>query len=406
MKREKRFQFGPGAMVTAAFIGPGTITTCSLAGANFGYTLLWALLFSTLATIVLQEMSARLGIVSGLGLGEALRRYFCHPLQRVFVFLLVIGAILIGNAAFQTGNILGAALGLNALSGKQEGLTIYILLVAGFAFWLLFRGNYWLIEKVLIGLVLMMSGSFLCTALLVAPDIRLILKGSFWPTLPFRSLLTVTGLIGTTVVPYNLFLHSSAVIKKWHGPENLPAARLDIILAVIVGGLISMSIVITSAAAFAGSDQVLKSGADLARQLEPLLGKMSRIFIGIGLFAAGISSAVTAPLAAAFAIGGIFGWKGELRSWRFRLVWMRVLLAGLFFALSGLNPLETILFAQAMNGTLLPLIAFFLLKVMNSKELMGAYRNHFWLNLFALPIIFITLLISLRTLGKVFKILP
>ena len=109
------FRPGPGALVTAAFIGPGTITTCSLAGAQFGYALLWGLTFSVVATIILQEMSARLGIITRHGLGEALRTHFSTPASRIITAILVVSAITIGNAAFQTGNILGASIGLQSL---------------------------------------------------------------------------------------------------------------------------------------------------------------------------------------------------------------------------------------------------------------------------------------------------
>ncbi|MRR21224.1 divalent metal cation transporter, partial [bacterium] len=114
------FRIGPGALVTAAFIGPGTITTCSLAGAGFGYALLWGMVFSVLATIILQEMAARLGIISRNGLGEALRVHFSRPLPRIITAVLVISAITIGNAAFQTGNLLGASIGLETLFGSEK----------------------------------------------------------------------------------------------------------------------------------------------------------------------------------------------------------------------------------------------------------------------------------------------
>ena len=116
---------GPGIVVAAAFIGPGTVTTATIAGAGFGYTLLWAILFSILATIVLQEMSARLGIVSQLGVGQAIRQKLQSPILKWFAFILVIGAILIGNAAYEAGNITGDVLGF-----EQHSLTLGILVQA------------------------------------------------------------------------------------------------------------------------------------------------------------------------------------------------------------------------------------------------------------------------------------
>ena len=392
-RKRTRFKIGPGALVTAAFIGPGTITTCTLAGAGFGYALLWGMVFSVAATIILQEMAARLGIISKNGLGEALRAHFSKPAARVFTAILVISAITLGNAAFQTGNLLGASMGLEALFSSAApaagvpgdsasiftngtlSLRFWVAINATAAFLLLLAGSYKLLERVLIALVILMSLTFLTTAVIVAPQVPALLKGMFIPSIPAGSVITLVGLIGTTVVPYNLFLHASAVQERWHSPSDLPEARLDISVAMILGGLISMAIIVTASASFFGTGTEITSGADLARQLEPLAGKWAKYVTSIGLFAAGISSAITAPMAAAYATAGIMGWKRDLRSWRFRIVWMFILLAGVLFAMLGFKPVEAILFAQVANGILLPVIAVYLLVVMNSRKIMGENVN-------------------------------
>jgi manganese transport protein len=199
-------------------------------------------------------------------------------------------------------------------------------------------------------------------------------------------------------VPYNLFLHASAVQEKWEKPDDLRDARTDISVSVILGGFISMAIVITSSVAFFGTGKAISSGADLASQLEPLLGEWSDYFIGTGLFAAGISSAITAPLAAGYATAGILGWKNDIRSWRFRLVWIVILLIGVIFALIGFKPVEVILFAQAANGILLPLIALFLLMVMNNKGIMGDNSNKMVSNILGLLVVIVSLGLGLRTI--------
>lgn len=399
-------KFGPGAMVTAAFIGPGTITTCSLAGAGFGYSLLWGLVFSVVATLVLQEMSARLGIVTRLGLGEALRTQFVRPLSRIITVILVLSAITVGNAAFETGNLLGASLGLQSLAGSERTpVTLYTLTAGIIAFILLFIGSYKLIERVLIGLVVLMSLTFLTTAVIIAPDLPGILKGMFVPSIPRGSILTVVGLIGTTVVPYNLFLHASAVQEKWNDPADLPSARTDISVSVILGGIISMAIVVTSSVAFFGKGTTIGSGSDLAIQIEPLLGSWSKYFIGAGLFAAGISSAITAPLAAGYATTGILGWKREIKSPRFRMVWMIILLAGVAFSVVGFKPLEAILFAQAANGILLPVIAIYLLWLMNSRKIMGDNTNSKVSNIIGIFVLIVATGLGIRSLLHVFGII-
>ncbi len=405
MKKPLRFKFGPGALVTAAFIGPGTITTCSLAGAKFGYALLWGLVFSIIATIVLQEMSARLGIVTRQGLGEALRKHFSNPVVKVVTAILVISAIALGNAAFETGNLLGASLGMQSLTMESGfNISFWSIIIGVVTFIILYLGSYKLIERVLIGLVILMSLTFLTTALVISPPWADILKGMFVPTIPSGSLLALVGLIGTTVVPYNLFLHASAVQERWKNAEDLPEARLDISVSVILGGLISIAIIITSAVAFFGTDFILKNGSDLGVQLEPVLGSWAKYFIGAGLFAAGISSSITAPLAAAYATSGILGWKKDLKSWKFRAVWILILLTGVTFSVIGFKPIEAIIFAQAANGILLPVIAIYLLWVVNSKKVMGTNTNSLLSNAIGILVVLVALGLGLRSLFHVFGI--
>ena len=406
MRKGFKFKFGPGALVTAAFIGPGTITTCSLAGANFGYALLWGMVFSIIATIVLQEMSARLGIITQSGLGEALRNHFSGRWVRVVTILLVISAIVIGNAAFETGNLLGAALGMDSIFNKLGfDIKVWVVIIGIFSFVLLYVGSYKLIERVLIGLVILMSLAFITTAIVISPVISQVLKGMFIPTFPEGSLIALVGLIGTTVVPYNLFLHASAVRQRWKKPEDLNEARVDISVSVILGGFISIAIIITSAVAFFGTSATIKSGSDLGIQLEPLLGGWARYFMGAGLFAAGISSAITAPLAAAYAASGILGWEMSLKSAKFRAVWIFILLTGVIFASCGFKPIEAILFAQAANGILVPVIALYLLWVVNSKKVMGGNRNGILSNIAGVIVVIIALGIGIRSLLQVFGII-
>jgi manganese transport protein len=405
-KKRRVFKFGPGALVTAAFIGPGTITTCSIAGADFGYALLWGMVFSTIATIVLQEMSARLGIITRNGLGEALRKQFNSPVSKAFTTLLVISAITIGNAAFETGNVIGASLGLQSLSGSSdESIRIWAPLIGIVSFLLLFIGSYKLIEKVLIMLVILMSLTFLTTAIIISPQLSEVLKGMFIPSLPEGSVFALVGLIGTTVVPYNLFLHASAVQERWKNSDDIPEARLDITVSVILGGLISIAIVITSAVAFFGTNNSIINASDLGVQLEPLLGNWAKYCIGLGLFAAGISSAITAPLAAAYATSGILGWKKDLKSLRFRAIWIFILMVGVILSVIGLKPIEAIVFAQAANGILLPIIAIYLLWVMNSKRVMGTSTNTILSNVLGLIVVLVAMGLGLRSLLQVFGII-
>jgi NRAMP (natural resistance-associated macrophage protein)-like metal ion transporter len=401
---------GPAILITSAFIGPGTVTVCSLAGYSFAYALLWGLVFSVFATIVLQEMAARLGLITQQGLGEALRGQINHPVWRLLSLTLVFSAIIIGNGAYEAGNISGAVLGMDTAFGNLKvhllggTFNLWGLIIGLIAMALLFSGSYKLIEKTLIGLVLIMSVVFLVTALMVGPDWWAIVKGMFVPSVPSAppgAWLMVIGLIGTTVVPYNLFLHASSVSEKWKSPDDLPAARFDTVAAVVLGGIISMAIVMTSAATALQSGQSVHNAADLAVQLEPLLGNWAKYFMAGGLFAAGISSAITAPLAASYVAAGIFGFKPDLKERKFKWVGGAILFIGILFSLLGFKPIHVIKFAQVANGILLPFIAIFLVWMVNKSSLLGTYKNNLRQNIFAGIIILITLFLSGKSILSV-----
>lgn len=395
---------GPGLLVTAAFVGPGTVVTASMAGANFGYSLLWALVFSVLATLILQEMTARLALVTGQGLGENIADASQHPLLKWLAICLVSAAIVIGNGAYQGGNISGAVLGINAIVSEGIPSFIWPVSIGLIAFTLLLSGNYRMIEKAMILLVALMSLAFIATFILSNANMSQLFSGLLVPNLPDGASLTVIALIGTTVVPYNLFLHASSVCKKWHSPEQLPQANKDLLIAIPLGGLISIAIASTAASAFFNQQLTLNSAADLAPALQPLFGDMASLFIALGLFTAGISSAITAPLAAAYALTGILKQEARLDSKLFRGIWLMILLLGVVIASSGYKPVSVIWFAQVANGLLLPLLTLFLLWLMNSQKL-GEYRNNTLQNLLAVLVLCVTLLLSAKSLSAAFGVL-
>ncbi len=394
---------GPGLMITAAFIGPGTITTCTLAGSDFGYTLLWVLVFASLATFILLEMSGRLAVAGGIGLGEALDQQLPGRFTRFAGILVVICAVGAGNAAYQTGNFLGASLGLAALTGTDVHQWPVILGIISFL--LLWLGSYKTLEGVLCGFVALMSLCFVLTAVVAGSEIVSFLEGMFIPRLSEDSLYVALGLMGTTIIPYNLFLYSSIIREKWNEKGDLRAARFNLFIAVLVGGGISMAIIATSSAAFFQTGAGITSAADLAIQLEPLLGSWAKGAIAIGLFGAGMSSAITAPLATAYAVSGILRWKAGFKERRFRLVWMAVLLSGCLLASIGLQPLVAILFAQVANGILLPFVAIFLLWVANSRQLLGENVNSWKANLAGSLVIVTTLILGIWAIARAFTLL-
>ena len=400
---QKLKNVGPGALVAAGFVGPGTVTTCTVSGASYGYTMLWALLFATVATIIFQEMAARIGIVTQEGLGENIRDRISHPVLKWIAIVIVIIAIFIGNTAYETGNITGGILGIQAVADVPM---IPIVIVLGIlAFVAMWAGSYKLVEKILTGIVIFMGLVFLITAFASPVDWGAVVAGLFTPTLPegqagAKGILTAVGLIGTTIVPYNLFLHASGAAERFKDPEQVSDARFDCVLSIGLGGIISMAILICAAANMHAAGITVTNGKDMAIALQPLLGNWATVLIGIGLLAAGFSSAITAPLSAAYAVNGVLGWGKTLKDLQFKVVWMIVLVAGCLMAVVlGKSPTELILVAQAANAILLPIMAFFVMYVANGKSL-GKWRNHAFANICGVIFVGITLFMCWRNMSS------
>ena len=369
--KEKFKVIGPGAIITASFIGPGTVTTATRAGASFGYAILWAVLFSVIATIVLQEMTARLGIITRQGLGEAVREQFANPILKYSAMWLVMIAVSVGCAAYIAGDLLGTSLGISTLTGISPNILGPI--VGTIILFLGISGSYKLIERVMIILIVVMSLTFITTMIVAKPNIGAIFQGALIPTIPSGSIIMVIALIGTTVVPYNLFLHSTMVQERWTKTTNLKDARIDTIVSICIGGLITAAILITAGTLINGLE--VTSAADLSIQLEPIFGQWAKAFMAIGLFAAGFSSALASPLGAAVTVSSVLKWEKGMRDKRFKLVFLTIIIIGIVFSGLGFNPLDVLLFAQALNGILLPVIAITLLVIMNNKKRLGQYAN-------------------------------
>ena len=231
---------GPGILIAAAFIGPGTVTLCTIAGASFGYSLIWAIILSIFSTIVLQEMSLRIGLITKMNLAEVVRINIKSKLINRLFLVLIISSILIGNAAYEAGNITGASLGISAILNLQS-INYIPIFIGSIAFIILYQGDYKILERILILLVLIMSSSFFIAAIMTKPNISSLIDGIISPELNSSNLMIVLGLIGTTVVPYNLFLHSSLVSEKWSSLDKLKVARLESFFSILIGCLLYTS---------------------------------------------------------------------------------------------------------------------------------------------------------------------
>ena len=392
---------GPGVMVAAAFVGPGTVTTASVAGASSGVSLLWAVAISVLATIVLQELSIRSALSTNQDLAPLIRQFGHDRGWGVPIALLILCSVGLGNAAYQSGNLAGAAMGL---SGATPVRFIHAVLVTGsFAAGLILVDRYRLLERAMLILVGLMTCLLTGLAVACLPELMTAHRQVVSSVHAFDATV-VLALIGTTVVPYNLFLHATAVRHRWSGialADALRKARMESAGAIVVGGVVTAAIMIVATVVIAGDTsrpalEALQVGID---QRFPDIGRWA---MGAGLFAAGLTSAIAAPVAAGWAVCGVMGWNTSSGSKAFKGVALMVLAVGMLFAIFAARPVALIVLAQATNAVLLPLVALVLLAIVNSPLIPHDYRNGWPQNLIVTGVIGVVLLLAATKLLSLF----
>ena len=373
------------SIISAAFIGPGTVTTAVSAGSSFKLDLLWAVTFATLACIVLQEVAARITIASGMNVGQTLTVKFGRR-NGNYLKWLIGGSVIAGCAAYEAGNILGAVAGLNLITGLN--ITLLTIIVTLVSFVLLWRGSPGWISNLMMTLVAIMGISFLLVALTQDLGFFEVITASVIPVIPSNGGLLLLGLVGTTVVPYNIFLGSG--ISKG---QTIPMMRVGLTISIAVGGLITAFILIAGTAI---SD--FSSFSNLYHDFEVKVGKGAAVGLALGLFAAGFSSAITAPYASAIISRTVFDTKEENKV---RAVWFAVLMTGFLIGISGVRPIPVILIVQALNGLILPLLVIFLILVANdSRFVRGEFRHSNIYNALLLVVLGAVTLISLNNVDK------
>ena len=378
------------SVIAAAFIGPGTVTTAARAGSDFRFALAWALLFSVFACLVLQEASGRMTVLTGKELGEAIRGRFSGSRWGRSVPVLAAIGIILGCAAFEAGNLLGGVAGLRLIADASPATLTLIAGVA--AAMLLATGNTRWIARIAGALVAVMGLAFLVTAVRLGPDLGELFRGLLVPRIPVGGTVFVLGLVGTTVVPYNLFL-GSALARD----SKIEEMRWGLAVAIIGGGIISLGVLVVGSALGGGLEY-----ERLATVLGDRLGRGAGASLAIGLFAAGFTSAVTAPLAAALTARSLLGEKDDPKwkenSLRYRAVWLGVLVTGMAFGIADVRPIPVIILAQAFNGLLLPLVAVFLWIAMNDRDLLGEGVNSLLQNLVMGLVVLVCIGLGLRGL--------
>jgi Mn2+/Fe2+ NRAMP family transporter len=384
------------SVISAAFIGPGTITTALKAGSNNQLDLIWAVLFSILACIILQESVSRITITSGLTLGEAIQQKYGKTGILNFNKLLTL-AVIFGCIAYQAGNITGAVRGVQlALNGPKTGIVLSIFF---FAFSLMWIERIKLITGILSIMVSIMALLFLFLSLKTDYTLSDLSLSFIQPRIPDSSSLLIIGLIGTTIVPYNLFMGSGLSRNK-----DLKSTRFGLISAILLGGLITILIVITGTIIQGGF-----SFDTISSTIESKTGTWGKYAFAIGLFAAGFTSSVTAPFAAAITARTLIP-NSNIKQQKsiYRLTWIIVLSIGTFFSFLDYHPVLVIILAQAINGLILPFVGISIFFVINDKQIIkGNNRNSLVANIILLLIVGIVIFLGifhLLTVGfNIFK---
>jgi manganese transport protein len=371
-------------IIAAAFIGPGTVTTAARAGATYGFDLVWAVLLSIIACIVLQEASARVSIVTGKPLaqvmGEELGRW---------IMILVALAVGIGCLAYEAGNVTGAASGISLLDDKLS-MPLIVIIISILAALLLWFGTIQFIARWLGFIVLIMGICFMIAAVVIFQSPELFLKGLMIPSIPDGGTLTVVGLVGTTIVPYALFL-GSGIAKG----RQVPEMRTGTMISVGIGGLITLAILVTGTAVVGDFSFI-----NLAEALRSTNGDFFAFAFALGLFAAGFTSAVTAPTAFGIVVESVWPEVSEnLIKW----IRLSIVAFGAAVALSDLKPVSIIVAAQALNGMLLPLTAITLAIVMMKPSMRAMpYSRGMIGNTLLLISVLLSLVLGLTAIYRLF----
>jgi Mn2+/Fe2+ NRAMP family transporter len=374
---------GPGFITANVDNDPGGILTYSQAGAKYGYTLLWTLVPTTVALIVVQEMAARMGAITGKGLSDLIREEF--GLRMTFFTMTVLGIADFGNIAAEFA---GLSSGM-----KIFGVNPYIAVpLGGLLVWtVIVRGSYKPVEKVLL-LFSLIYFAYPVSAFLAKPDWKLAIHDTIVPQ--YNSdpgyLVMIVGLIGTTITPWMQFYLQASIVEKGVSKRDYGLTRIDVIFGCIVTDVIAFFIVVACAATiFHTQHREITDVAEAAKALAPFAGRFAAMLFAVGLVNASLMSAAILPLATAYNICEGLGFEsgverrfGEAKI--FYGLYTGLIVCGVGFVLLPHMPLlKVILFSQVANGILLPFVLAFMLILINRERLMGEYRNGFWGNLIA-----------------------
>lgn len=384
---------GPGIITANVDNDAGGITTYSVAGAHYGLSLLWTLVPITLALIVVQEMSARMGVVTGKGLSDLIREQF--GVKVTFYVMIALVLTNIGNAIAEFAGV--------AASMELFGVSRYISVpVAGALVWrLVVKGTYASVEKIFLWACLFYI-SYILSGFLVHPDWAVPLRQLFTPSFQFdrNYLFMLVGMVGTTIAPWMQFYQQAAIAEKGISIERYPYSRLDVIIGCVVVDVVAFFIIVTCAATLFANGVRIETASQAAQALSPLAGQYCAYLFAFGLLNASLFAASILPLSTAYAVCEGMGWETGVNKKffdapQFYGLYTAIILIGMgVILLPGIPLIRIMLISQVLNGMLLPFVLVAMLRLTNNRKLMGTYVNGPLFNIAAWLTVFIMIALS------------
>jgi Mn2+/Fe2+ NRAMP family transporter len=394
--------FGPGFITANVDNDPGGILTYSQAGAQLGYALLWTLIPTTIALIVVQEMAARMGAVTGKGLADLIREEF--GLRATFFTMVVLGMADLANIVAEFA---GLASGMGIFNASKY---LVVPLGALLVWTVVVKGTYKPVEKILIGFSLIYF-SYIVSAFFAHPNWRQAVHDTIVPSISNKSayIVLVIGLVGTTITPWMQFYLQASIVEKGIGKREYGLSRWDVILGCIVTDVVAFFIVVACAATLYKSGvRNINDAAEAAVALKPLAGQFASVLFAVGLINASLLSAAILPLATAYNICEGLGVESGVNKKfseapTFYWIYTFLIACGAGLVLIPRLPLiKVILFSQVANGILLPFILIFMLRLVNKPELMGKYKNSRIANVIAWSTSIIMMLLTVAYVWSLF----
>lgn len=391
--------FGPAAIIAASIVGPGTVTTASVVGANYRYAALWLIILAAILSYLFQEPATRITLGKGVPLLEGIRRYVGVPAA-----YLLYAAVFLGALAFQAGNFIGAAL---AIDFFLPGLPLHMwaVIMSAVALVMSWVGVYKIVENVNRVLIGAMVLAFILTAFVSGPSVGDMLAGGFSFRIPGGDYWLAIALVSTTM-PANIVLALSAFLKRKYGmqedkPKKLAVAlaRFDLRTNMAIAGLIAIAIVVTSATVLHPEGITVEGAGDMAYQLTPLLGRFAGVLFALGLLAAGFTSGLFQISMQPLLMNQALGKPEVYDATRSRVVMILASVVPVIIVwIFGAMPIQLIVGAQALNGIALPLVAGGVWYLCNSKEFLGDLVNNQRQNVTYAIVFIVALVLVLRTL--------